>query len=122
MTARALIGDAQRLVGVRRTHPLEARRRPCAYSSAILRRLRDQGSCHLYISHYLNEIATPLGTAAPALRIPGKWLRPPGPRPAAEYRSADAMMVGRGNRPAVYSAPAPGGAQYGRPAAPRCAS
>ena len=43
--------------GVRRTHrPLEAQEASLV-SSAILR-LRDQGIAILYISHYLNEIAT----------------------------------------------------------------
>ncbi len=100
--------------GVRRTHrPLEAQEASLV-SSAILR-LRDQGIAILYISHYLNEIAT-LCDRGTVLRNGGSG-RLPGPRPAAEYRGADRHDGRPGNRPAVYSAPAPGGRQWGHPAA-----
>ena len=94
---------------VRRTHrPLEAQEASLV-SSAILR-LRDRGIAILYISHYLNEIATLHTTAAPGCAV--------GKRSGLRPQNTEALTLrdGRhGNRP-LYT-PAPGGRQWGHPAA-----
>jgi ribose transport system ATP-binding protein len=99
--------------GVRRAHrPLEAQEASLV-SSAILR-LRDQGIAILYISHYLNEIAT-LCDRGTVLRN-GEVVGYPDRDLLQNTEALIAMMVGRESTSCI-PAPAPGGRQWGDPAA-----